>query len=137
MDRWENVTDYNVPRFTASDYLNYDDLNNIEDLVEELATLYGRSYVKTPWVLTQDKVGDVEFQNIEDELDYYNQLYYLDYKKKNWVSPIPIYKTISYKDINKWLDEIYYGFNLRTATKVVKKSGTFKASNEIKQLNIV
>lgn len=137
MERWENVENYNVPRFTGTDYLNYYDLNEIEDLVEELATLYGRSYTKKIWVINQDRILDTDFMNIENELDYYNQLYHLGYKKKNWISGIPIYKKISYIDINKWLDLIYYGFNLYNATKISRKSGTFKASDEIKQLNIV
>ena len=137
MDRWENIVNYNVLRFTGSDYLNYDDLNHIEDLVEELATLYERNYTKKTWVMNQDRIEDFDFQNIENELDYYNNLYYLNYKKKNWTSSIPLYKTISYKDINKWLDEIYYGFNLYDATKVSRKVGTFRASNEIKQINLI
>ena len=135
MERWENVEDYNVPRFTATDYLNYYDLNEIEDLVEGLATLYERTYTKTTWTLNQDRILNTDFQNIEDELDYYNQLYNLNYKKKLWYRPTG--RAISYKDINRWLDLIYYGFNLKTATKISLKSGTAKASDEIKQLNIV
>lgn len=137
MERWENVENYNIPRFNGSDYLNYYDLNNIEDLVEELATLYGRSYTKKTWVINQDRVLDTDFMNIENELDYYNQLYNLGYTKKNWLSGLPIRKKISYKDINRWLDLIYYGFNLKTATKISLKSGIARASDEIKQLNIV
>ncbi len=136
MGRWDNIENYNVPRFTASDYLNYYDLNEIEDLVGELAELYGRAFIKKVWVLNQDRVLDTDFMRIENELDYYNQLYHLGYTKKNWVSPNPTNKFITYKDINRWLDLIYYGFNLRNATKVSRKAGTFKADYEIKQLNL-
>ncbi len=99
--------------YSNGDYLNYYDLNNIEDKIEQLT-----SYLKTKtsisdfskkiWILNEFPYIQ-EIDRIEKSID---NLGYYFYKPEDWTTTkiwIPdntnkaIKKSFSYQDINRWI----------------------------------
>lgn len=88
------------------DYLNYTDLNLVENKIEDLYDYYNMSYTPKTWVLDEFVYVD-DIKNIEEGIDtigaYFG--YPTGYQtKRNW--ELTAINNISYRDINRWLHNI-------------------------------
>jgi len=127
--------------YTEFDSLKTDDLNNIEDKVNDLYTQYSscsaRSYTKKTW--TDDEFVYVDdIKNIEDAIEYLGYGFgYPDgwQKSRDW--DLTGTNNISYKDLNRWLNNIKIladgDFNPLLPSDSLYPSDTLYPSNRIER----
>lgn len=121
--------------YTETDYLNYTDLNNVENKLEDLYEFYDMTYTPKVWELNEYVfVNDIK--NIEEAIDtmgaYFG--YPAGYQtKRNW--NLMGENNISYRDINRWLHNIDLlrnsEFNPLVPSNTLKPSNTLIPSNKL------
>lgn len=121
--------------YTETDYLNYTDLNNVENKLEDLYEFYDMTYIPKVWELNEYVfVNDIK--NIEEAIDtmgaYFG--YPTGYQtKRNW--NLMGENNISYRDINRWLHNIDLlrnsEFNPLVPSNTLKPSNTLIPSNKL------
>lgn len=121
--------------YTETDYLNYTDLNNVENKIEDLYELYDMTYTPKVWELNEYVfVNDIK--NIEEAIDTMGA--YFGYpsgyiQKRNW--NLEGENNISYRDINRWLHNIDLlrnsEFNPLVPSNTLKPSNTLIPSNKL------
>lgn len=121
--------------YTETDYLNYTDLNNVENKLEDLYEFYDMTYTPKVWELNEYVfVNDIK--NIEEAIDTMGA--YFGYPsgyqaKRNW--NLDGENNISYRDINRWLHNIDLlrnsEFNPLVPSNTLKPSNTLIPSNKL------
>lgn len=121
--------------YTETDYLNYTDLNNVENKLEDLYEFYDMTYTPKVWELNEYVfVNDIK--NIEEAIDTMGA--YFGYPsgyqaKRNW--NLMGENNISYRDINRWLHNIDLlrnsEFNPLVPSNTLKPSNTLIPSNKL------
>lgn len=121
--------------YTETDYLNYTDLNNVENKLEDLYEFYDMTYTPKVWELNEYVFVD-DIKNIEEAIDTMGA--YFGYptgyqKKRNW--NLMGENNISYRDINRWLHNIDLlrnsEFNPLVPSNTLKPSNTLIPSNKL------
>lgn len=121
--------------YDENDYLNYTDLNNVENKLEDLYEFYDMTYTPKIWQINEFVFVD-DIKNIEEAIDrmgaYFG--YPTGYQaKRNW--NLTGINNISYKDINRWLHNIDLlrnsEFNPLVPSNTLKPSNTLIPSNKL------
>ena len=121
--------------YDETDYLNYTDLNNVENKIEDLYEFYNMTYTPKVWELNEYVIVN-DIKNIEEAIDtmgaYFG--YPTGYQtKRNW--NLMGENNISYRDINRWLYNIDLlrnsEFNPLVPSNTLKPSNTLIPSNKL------
>ena len=121
--------------YDENDYLNYTDLNYIENKIEDLYDYYNMTYTPKLWQINEFIYVD-DIKNIEEAID--TMASYFGYPsgyqtKRNW--NLLGTNNISYRDLNRWLYNIDLlrnsEFTPLLPSENLLPSETLKPSNKI------
>lgn len=97
-------------------YLNYTDLNDVENKIEEITNYIKEHYVNMPsfdkktWVINEFPFIQ-EISRIEDSIEAIGEWYYkpnMWLPRKIWITPDNLYpiKSFDYNDWNRWVNNL-------------------------------